>query len=182
MRPAPRWSGVTGKEEAAMNRCRAACVDLGLLVAVSTVVAGVARASAQTSAAPSVEGTVAVVDMTGGLLGAAALIASFVVIGVTVKLVDLRQERSEGAAALQARIADALLGDPMLSHLPISATAHRGPWRASLPTIEVRGRVPSPLFREAALSLVMREAFGSGVRFRVVDQIVVTTATVKYAA
>lgn len=86
-----------------MNRCRAACVDLSLLVAVSAVVAGATGVSAQTSAAPSVGGTAAAVDMTGGLLGAAALIASFVVIGVTVKLVDLRRERSEEAAALQAR-------------------------------------------------------------------------------
>ena len=85
-----------------MNRCRAACVDLSLLVAVSAIVAGTG-VSAQTSAAPSVEGTAAAVDMTGGLLGAAALIASFVVIGVTVKLVDLRRERSEEAAARQAR-------------------------------------------------------------------------------
>ena len=103
-------------------------------------------------------------------------------LGIAVKASDLRRRRTDAAVALQGRIADALLADPTLGHQPIVATAHTPFWGRSPVTLEVSGPVPSPELREAAMSLVIREAFNSGLRFRVEDRIVVDPRMSRAAA
>jgi hypothetical protein len=51
--------------------------------------------------------------------------------------------------------------------------ADRGLWSRSPVMIEIRGPVPSPELREAAISVATREAASSGVPFQVEDRLVV---------
>ena len=59
------------------------------------------------------------------------MLALLVVVGVSVKLYDLKRKREEEAVAAQARIADALLMDSTLAPLPLTPTAHLPLWKGS---------------------------------------------------
>ena len=58
----------------------------------------------------------------------AAMLALVVLLGIAVKLYDLKRKREEEAVAAQARISDALLMDAALSGLPLTPTAHVPLW------------------------------------------------------
>ncbi len=137
---------------------------------------------AQTPGSPS-PGAPSTGDMgNGGLVVVLVIIGLIAVLGIAVKASDLRRKRTDAAVALQGRIADALLADPTLGHQPIVATAHTPLWGRAPVTLEVSGPVPSAELREAAMSLVIREAFNSGLRFRVEDRIVVDPRMSRAAA
>ncbi|HEV8440963.1 MAG TPA: hypothetical protein VGT40_22990 [Methylomirabilota bacterium] len=107
----------------------------------------------------------------GGALFVVLMIALFAVIGIGVKLYDLKRKRSDEAMHLQARIADALMQDPALATLPVAATAHAPFWRGTPMTIEVTGHVPTPHLRDAAMNVVLAEASRAGVEFHVEDRL-----------
>jgi hypothetical protein len=95
------------------------------------------------------ETALAVVAFIGALL---------VILGVIVKLLDLRRKRENEAVVVQAQISDAVLRDPALFSLPITPTAHVPLWKGSPVTVEVAGQVPSDELKETALRVVEREA------------------------
>jgi hypothetical protein len=99
------------------------------------------------------------------------IVGLFVIIGVGVKLYDLRRKRELEAVQLQAQISDALMRDQMLFGVPIMATARTSLWGRSPATIEVAGRVTSPLARETALRIVRAEAARIRSDFQIEDRI-----------
>jgi hypothetical protein len=156
------------KEGAVMKkRSLVGCTAFGLLAAPP--LAG--RTLAQTSTIPPAAGSTG--DMTGTMLGAAALIALVVVIGVAVKLFDLRRRRAEETAALESRISDALMTDSALFRLPIAVSTRRGFFGRSPVIVDVHGTVPSTELREWAITLVKSEAARSGGPFSIEDRIAV---------
>jgi len=157
-------------------------VQLTTLAATVALLILAPPAWAQTPGSPS-PGAPSTGDMgNGGLVVVLVIIGLIAVLGIAVKASDLRRKRTDAAVALQGRIADALLADPTLGHQPIVATAHTPLWGRAPVTLEVSGPVPSAELREAAMSLVIREAFNSGLRFRVEDRIVVDPRMSRAAA
>src|SRR3989454_3573022 len=80
------------------------------------------------------------------------------VIGVVVKLFDLKQKRESEAVQLQAQLSDALLREPSLAGLPLTPTVHVPMWRGTPATIELMGRVPTPELKDTVLRIVRDEA------------------------
>lgn len=131
------------------------------LIAILALWAGAPVAWAQGAAPPP--GPVAPSPGTGAG-GASAVLAAIVlvvtaivVIGGLVKILDLRRRREAEAVQLQAQVADALLRDPQLFGLPVTATARVG-WRGSPAVLELAGQVPSVEAREAVLRVARDEA------------------------
>ncbi len=80
------------------------------------------------------------------------------VIGVVVKLFDLKQKRESEAVQLQAQLSDALLREPSLAGLPLTPTVHVPMRRGTPATIELMGRVPTPELKDTVLRIVRDEA------------------------
>src|SRR5262245_43677465 len=77
-----------------------------------------------------------------------------VIVGIGVKLYDLKRKRETEAVHLQAQVSDALLRDPALFGLAVTPTAHVPLWSGTPVRLEVTGRVPSPETRERALRII----------------------------
>jgi hypothetical protein len=90
------------------------------------------------------------------------------VVGIGVKMFDLKRKRQAEAVHLQAQLSDALLREGGLSLTP---TAHIPLWAGGPVTVEVSGPPSSPEGREAALQLVEREAARIRPDVRVIDRI-----------
>ena len=86
------------------------------------------------------------------------VIGLLVIIGVLVKLFDLRRKREAEGVHLQARVSDALMREPDLINLAVTPTAHVPWWFGTPVRLEVTGRVPTPLMRDQVLRLVEQEA------------------------
>ena len=111
----------------------------------------------------------------GALMFFALLAALFVIVAIAVKLLDRSRKRRDEAVLLQARIADAMLLDPSLVNLPVTATV-RAPFSRSAPlTVEMSGQAPTPALRDAALETALREASESGLAFKLEDRIAVAS-------
>jgi hypothetical protein len=86
------------------------------------------------------------------------LIGLLVIVGVGVKLYDLKRKREAEGVHLQAQVSDALLREPSLFGLPVTPTA-QVPWWSGTPVrLEVVGRVPTAESRDRVLRLVEQEA------------------------
>ncbi len=83
----------------------------------------------------------------------ATMLLLVVLLGVAVKLYDLKRKREDEAIAAQARISDALLMDATLAGLPLTPTAHLPLWKGSPLVVEITGEVPRPELREAAVDV-----------------------------
>src|SRR5258705_13763467 len=81
-----------------------------------------------------------------------------VIVGISVKLYDLKRKREAEAVHLQAQVSDALLRDPTLFGLAVTPTAPVPWWSGTPVRLEVCGRVPTAEARERALRLVEQEA------------------------
>ena len=131
-----------------------------LAALVSTFVVG--EVWAQTPSAPlptTPPSTAAAPQGSGGFVAAAiVIVALLVVIGVMVKLFDLKRKRSAEAVHLQAQISDALLREQNVFRLPITPTAHVPFIKGSPATVEVSGEVPSSEIRDSVIRLVRNEA------------------------
>lgn len=123
-----------------------------------------------------------VVDASTGLVLVSAAILLLLMVGVGVKLYDRARKRDQDAAALQARISDALMVDPMLSRLPVTATVRIPLWNGRPVMVEASGTVPRAGLRQAAVDLVLREALRTGKTCRLVDRISVDPAMLSHAA
>lgn len=86
------------------------------------------------------------------------LVGLLVIVGVGVKLYDLKRKREAEAVHLQAQVSDALLRDPSVFGLPVTPTAHVPWWSGTPARLELVGRVPSPEIRGRVVELVEREA------------------------
>ena len=122
------------------------------------------------------------VDASTGFVLVSAVILLLLIVGIAVKLYDRAQKRDQDAAALQARLSDALMVDPMLSHFPITATVRIPMWNGRPVMVEVTGTVPRAGLRQAAVDLVLREALRTGKTCRLVDRISVDPAMLRHAA
>ncbi len=69
----------------------------------------------------------------------ATMLLVVVLLGVAVKLYDLKRKREDEAIAAQARISDALLMDATLAGLPLTPTAHLPLWKGSPLVVEITG-------------------------------------------
>jgi hypothetical protein len=86
------------------------------------------------------------------------LVGLLVIVGVGVKLYDLKRKREAEAVHLQAQVSDALLRDASLFGLAVTPTAHVPWWSGTPARLEVVGRVPEPEYRDRVLRLVEQEA------------------------
>src|SRR5437867_12603965 len=100
---------------------------------------------------PAAEGGGAAVAAVGVVVGL------LVVIGVVVKLFDLKQKRESEAVQFQAQLSDALLREPSLAGLPLTPTVHVPMWRGTPATIELMGRVPTPEPKHRVLGIARDE-------------------------
>ena len=153
-----------------MERVLAAIVD--------SIGTGQAWAQAPTApSAPSAAPGAAAASGSGGYVAATiVIIALLVVIGVVVKLFDLKRKRSAEAVHLQAQISDALLREQNVFRLPVTPTAHVPFLSGSPAVIEVSGEVPSPEIKETVLRLVQNEASRIRDDVRVEDRLAVKAA------
>lgn len=101
----------------------------------------------------------------------AMMLILVVLLGFAVKLYDLKRKREEDAVAAQSRISDALLMDSALAGLPLTPTAHLPLWKGSPLVLEIKGAVPSPELREAAVEVAKREIARSRPDFRIENRI-----------
>jgi len=85
------------------------------------------------------------------------LFALLVIVGIGVKLYDLKRKREAEAVHLQAHVSDALLRDQTLFGLAVTPTAHV-PWSGTPARLEISGRVTEPRLREHVLQLAEKEA------------------------
>jgi hypothetical protein len=145
-------------------------VPLSIVILTDNVIAGASAvppvaaqapgATSATEAPAGVAGTLAVVGVVVGLL---------IVVGIGVKMYDLKRKREAEAVQLQAQLADALLREGGMS---ITPTARIPLWAGGPVTVELSGPAPaSPGGREAALQLVEREAARIRPDVRVIDRI-----------
>ncbi|HXJ79572.1 MAG TPA: hypothetical protein VMS64_12935 [Candidatus Methylomirabilis sp.] len=118
----------------------------------------------------------------GGIVAAVAILCLLVVIGVAVKLVDVKRNHEDEAAALQARISDALMMDRSLSGLTLTPVVQMPFRRGGLTSLTINGVVPTPELREAAIRLIMRTLEQAQASCRVEDRIVVDPTMIKHAA
>ncbi|MBI2527940.1 MAG: hypothetical protein HYY95_09440 [Candidatus Rokubacteria bacterium] len=154
----------------------------GLLASALAVPTLAERTWAQASALPPQTAPVAGGGVGGALLLVGVIGALLVLIGITVKMYDLKRQREEEGVALQARISDALMMDPSLAGLALTPTV-RIPFRRGLSgAVTVTGVAPTPQLREAAIQLVMREVTHAGARVHIEDRIAVDTMLARHAA
>jgi hypothetical protein len=112
----------------------------------------------------------------------AAMLSLVVMLGIAVKLYDLKRKREEEAVAAQARVSDALLMDAALSGMPLTPTAHLPLWKGTPLVVEISGAVPKAEFRTAAMDVATREISRSRSDFRIEDHIKVDPALLGRAA
>lgn len=112
----------------------------------------------------------------------ATMLILVVLLGLAVKLYDLKRKREDEAVAAQARVSDALLMDAALAGLPLTPTAHLPLWKGSPLVVEITGAVPRPELREAAVDVAKREMGRSRSDFRIEDRIAVDPAGIGHAA
>jgi hypothetical protein len=112
----------------------------------------------------------------------AAMLSLVVLLGIGVKLYDLKRKREEEAVAAQARVSDALLMDASLAGLPLTPTAHVPLWKGTPLVVEIKGAVPRAELRFAAVDVARREISRSRSDFQVEDHIKVDPAILTRAA
>jgi hypothetical protein len=112
----------------------------------------------------------------------AAMLSLVVLLGIGVKLYDLKRKREEEAVAAQARVSDALLMDASLAGLPLTPTAHVPLWKGTPLVVEIKGAVPRAELRSAAIDVASREISRSRADFQVEDHIKVDPAMLTRAA
>jgi hypothetical protein len=144
-----------------------------LVATPSLLLLSTAHAWAQVSQTPSSGGTPGSSGGGSAVAIVVVIVAALVIVGIGVKLYDLRRSRESEAVQLQAQISDALMREQSLFSVPIIATARASLWRRSTATIEVAGQVPSQQAHETALRIVRAEAARIRPDFQIEDRIAV---------
>ena len=99
------------------------------------------------------------------------LFGLLVIVGLGVKLYDLKRKREADAVHLQAQVSDALLRDPTLFGLAVTPTAHVPWWSGTPARLELVGRVPTPDARDRARRIAEEEARSVRPDVEIVDRI-----------
>ena len=118
----------------------------------------------------------------GALTMFGLILGLLVIVGIGVKLYDLKRRREAEAVHLQAQISDSLLREQALFGMPITPTAHVPFIGGSPAVIEVTGQVPSEDMREAALRIIREEAARIRPDFRIEDRLVSDPSIARRAA
>src|SRR2546427_1661053 len=127
--------------DAPMNSTRTRTFS-SVLIAVASWGAN-SHAWAQTAPSPSLSPPAA--EGGGATIAAVVVVVGLLmVIGVVVKLFDLKQRRGSGAGQLQTQIFGALFRETTLARLPVTTTVHLPGWEGTPATIRVVGRGPTP--------------------------------------
>jgi hypothetical protein len=142
-----------------------------LVATPSLLLLSTAHAWAQVSQTPSSGGAPGSSGGGSAVAIVVVIVAALVIVGIGVKLYDLRRSRESEAVQLQAQISDALMREQSLFSVPIIATARASLWRRSTATIEVAGQVPSQQAHETALRIVRAEAARIRSDFQIEDRI-----------
>jgi hypothetical protein len=148
-----------------------------LLASVTSWMAD-SRAWAQTAsnpAPPASEGAgtaIAAIVAVGGLL---------VVVGVGVKLLDLKHKRESESVLLQAQVSDALLRERSVARLRLTSTAHVPLWSGSPATLDVIGQVPTPELKDTVLRIVRDEVSRIRADVRIEDHLSVAPTMARAA-
>jgi hypothetical protein len=145
-------------------------VPLSIVALTNPVIAGASTASPPAVQGPGPTSAPAAAGDTATTMMVVAVVAGLlIIVGIGVKMFDLRRKRQAEAVQLQAQLSDALLREGDLS---ITPTARIPLWAGGPVTVEVSGPVPtSPARREAALQLVEREAARIRPDVRVIDRL-----------
>jgi len=88
----------------------------------------------------------------------AAAVLCVLLLGLAVKLTDLKRRRASEAAQVQGHLSDALLAEPALSRLPVVPTVQVPLWRGSPAIVQLTGQVPTIELWTAVIVLVEQEA------------------------
>ena len=152
-----------------------------LLLAASATGLAWAQPTAPSPAPPSAVPPSATGSGIAMLAAAIIVVALLGLLGITVKLLDLKRRRESEAVQLQAQISDALLREQALFGLPVTPIAHVPLWSGTPALIELRGQVPTPEIKDAVLRLVRREAARVRPDFRVEDRLAVVPTMVRAA-
>jgi hypothetical protein len=134
------------------------------------------RLAAQTPAPPSSPPAL------GGIAALGIIVALLVVVGIGVKLYDVKRKREEQGVALQARVSDALLEAPELARLPLVAVVQVPFWRPATAVVTVRGHVPTPELHETAMRIVREKVGTTWPSARTEDSIVVDRPRMQHVA
>jgi hypothetical protein len=94
----------------------------------------------------------------GALMMAAVIAGLLIIVGVGVKLYDLKRKREADAVHLQAQLSDALLREQGLFGMAVTPTVTIPLWSGTPAVIDVVGDVASPEAHEAALRIIRSEA------------------------
>lgn len=124
--------------------------------------------------------------MNGEGTGFISLVAAgFVVllaIAVIGRLLDLRRRREDEALGLQSRVSDALMLEPGLSGLAVTANMHVPLWPRTPPTLELVGRVPTPDQHELASKVALRTLADRADQVQLEDKVWVDPVMREHAA
>ena len=158
------------------------------LVATCMLLAFIETAWAQATQTPPAPGPAipptAVPDGGGsrGAVAFAVIVGLLAITGIAVKLYDLKRKREDEGVALQARLSDALLIEPLLAGVPVTPTVHVPFWGSSPAVITLSGTVSRPELHDAAVQLVMREMSQARANYRIEDHITVDALVSRRAA
>ena len=149
-----------------------------LLAAPASVLVGAAHAVAQsTDAAPApAANTPGSWVMLAVMLGVLVLVLASI-----VKIYDARRRRADSRMAIEARISDALMSEPGLTTMPVTASVVE-PAFSGTPRIVVKGSVPNPELHDAAIGVVRREAQAHLEDAQIEDHVAVDPALARHAA
>ena len=121
-------------------------------------------------------------DSSGILMALALMGALLIIVGVGVKIWDVKRKREAEAVHLQSQISDALLREQEFFGLAITPTVTAGIRRSSPMQVVVSGQAPSDVIRDAALRIVDDEASRIGADYVVINRIEVRPDAVRRAA
>ncbi len=150
------------------------------LLAAPATVLGAALAWAQSADAPApVPG--AGTSSSSWVMLAVMLGALVLVLAIIVKVYDARRRRADARMAIEARISDALMSEPGLTTMPVTASLIE-PAFSGTPRIVVKGSVPNPELHDAAIGVVRREAMAHLEDAQIEDHVHVDPALTRRAA
>ena len=154
------------------------------LVTLTGTLAFVRDAAAQATPPPAVPsaGSAAAGDNSGILMALALMGALLVIVGIGVKVWDVKRKREAEAVHLQSQISDALLREQDFFGLAITPTVTAGIRRSSPMQVVVTGQAPTEIIRDTALRIVEDEASRMGVDYVVINRIEVRPDAVRRAA
>jgi hypothetical protein len=139
------------------------------VLAFEIVLALASSAWAQASTTPSAPGTGR--GTTGTVIIGGCVVALIVIIGAGVRLYGQKRKRETEALHLQARLSDALLRDPGLAGLVLTATVHAMTFKKAPPVVELSGQVPTREARERALNILRAETARLQTAVRIEDRV-----------